>query len=139
MYTLLFELIDFFQLNMSSECFLFTICQTPDVFKTRSLFIKPVGYSEHCQTSTMERFCKNSSKIKSLYFLIFREMKLSSCNIKKLFQETKLSYTSLIFQEVTFRDRKIKKTLWKNFLYLFSQKRLFLYFRNRTLLYLQSY
>ena len=54
--------------------------QNPSIFRTRSIFrtltySEPEAYLELCQTSTVERFAKNSYRA---HFLIFREMELSS-------------------------------------------------------------
>ena len=52
--------------------------QNPSIIRTRSIFrtlaySEPEGYSEHCQTSTMESFAENSYLP---HFLIFQEMQL---------------------------------------------------------------
>ena len=66
------------------------------IFRTRSIirtlvYSEPETYSEHCQTFTMKRFAKVATLnlvhflspiSKFLYFLKFREMELSSSNIK---------------------------------------------------------
>ena len=54
--------------------------QNPDVFRTRSIFrtlvyLEPETYSKYCQTSTMERFAKNSYLA---HFFILPEIELSS-------------------------------------------------------------
>ena len=80
--------------------------------RTRRIF-RTLVYSEHCQTSTMERFVKIARKYKKKFqcFLIFREMKLSSSNIKKflifsqkkaflLFKETETRKKFVIFREM---------------------------------------
>ena len=82
------------------------------------VYWEPIAYSEHCQTSTVERFAKKlPSKLfkpklkkqkKFLYFLIFWEMKLFSSNIKKaffIFREKETLKKFLIFQETSYISR----------------------------------
>ena len=74
--------------------------QNTSIFRTKSVFrilvySQPEAYSEHCQTSTMKRFVKQLPT-SALSYIPGNEA--FSINI------------SLIFQEATFRARKVKRT-----------------------------
>ena len=71
-------------------------------------YLEPEEYSEHCHTSTMESFAKNSYQV---HFLVFRKMELSS--LSELEKSKEPSHKKfLIFQEMESSSSKLKKLLF---------------------------
>ena len=92
--------------------------------------LEPEAYSEHCQTSMMERFPKITPKIKKLlYIFIFQEMKFSWSNIKKflIFQKTETPKKLFIFQEMelSYISGKVYLEPWHNGTFLYFRKGIF--------------
>ena len=82
--------------------------QNPSIFRTRSIF-RTLVYSERYQNIYVKTYCKNSYLA---HFFIFRGTELSYISRNKTF----LPNISLMFQEKTFRARKVKETTLKKFL-----------------------
>ena len=80
------------------------------ISRTRAIF-RILVYSEHCHKSSVERCAKNNLNPQNFFpqnFLLFPETELSS----------------VLFQEVTFRARKMKKKLALKKLLVFQEKEL---------------
>ena len=96
----------FFLKNPALKKFRESYIQNPGIFRTRSIYrtlvySEPEAYSEHCQTSTMERFTKISYLVhfkKSSYiFLYFWKWNFLALVLRKFF--------------LHFRERKPRKKI----------------------------
>ena len=96
--------------------------QNPYILRTTSIlrtmaYLEPEAYFEYCQTSTMERFAKNSYVARLKKFLYLQEMELSGSCIKKLLIFS-LKKFFLMFQETEPPKKCIIFFLNKSFSYI---------------------